>query len=371
RGAILAVGGHDPSAFLVAAGGCRSRLFTVPAMLLPRAARGAVAGLDRGPDRQLGEEARGFAGVAGRAHLLDPDQQRPAGAVQRHRPHVPAGAGGPTLPPVAAAAAGPVGGPAGGQRPVQRLVVHPGEHQDLAGAVFLHHRGDQAVGVAAQPGGDRRVEHAAARAPHRRVSSASVAAVYLRLVQLAHCLMMARHTGTSGRVCGWRAGGRLTQSSERRSRMYPYPPHQNQDEPTMADVRGVLPSQRPPVDITVLDEPTSEVPVIKPTGAAQGGETPRAETATPEAQSPEAQSPEAQSAETPAAETETAETQAAETQAAGPADQRDEDGQGDQAAGAAASAESATPDQPPADQPSEPQAGEQHGAAPPAGGRPA
>ncbi|MPZ25874.1 MAG: hypothetical protein GEV12_05335 [Micromonosporaceae bacterium] len=32
----------------------------------------------------------------------------------------------------------------------------------------------------------------------------------------------------------------------------------------MTDLRGVLPAQRPPVDATVLDEPTSEVPMIRP-----------------------------------------------------------------------------------------------------------
>jgi hypothetical protein len=34
----------------------------------------------------------------------------------------------------------------------------------------------------------------------------------------------------------------------------------------MTDLRGVLPGRRPPIDATVLDEPTSEVPIIKPAG---------------------------------------------------------------------------------------------------------
>ena len=38
----------------------------------------------------------------------------------------------------------------------QRLVVHPAEHQHLAGVVLLHHGGDQAVVVALEAGGDRR-----------------------------------------------------------------------------------------------------------------------------------------------------------------------------------------------------------------------
>lgn len=46
--------------------------------------------------------------------------------------------------------------------------------------------------------------------------------------------------------------------------MHPYSPQATEDEPTMTDLRGVLPVQRPPVDATVLDEPTSEVPVITP-----------------------------------------------------------------------------------------------------------
>jgi hypothetical protein len=46
--------------------------------------------------------------------------------------------------------------------------------------------------------------------------------------------------------------------------MFPDPPQAAEDEPTMTDLRGVLPAQRPPVDATVLDEPTSEVPVITP-----------------------------------------------------------------------------------------------------------
>jgi hypothetical protein len=47
--------------------------------------------------------------------------------------------------------------------------------------------------------------------------------------------------------------------------MIPYA-RQGEEEPTMTDLRGVLPTHRPPVDATVLDEPTSEVPVITPAG---------------------------------------------------------------------------------------------------------
>ena len=96
--------------------------------------------------RQLVGEAGVRAGVAGRADLLHGDQQRVAVAVQRHRPHVLVVAGGRALHPVLPAAARPVGGPAGGQRAMQRLVVHPGEHQHVAGAVLAHDRGDETVG---------------------------------------------------------------------------------------------------------------------------------------------------------------------------------------------------------------------------------
>ena len=41
---------------------------------------------------------------------------------------------------------------------MQRLVVHPGEHQHLTGVVLLDDGGDQPGGVAAQQRGDRRVE---------------------------------------------------------------------------------------------------------------------------------------------------------------------------------------------------------------------
>jgi hypothetical protein len=41
---------------------------------------------------------------------------------------------------------------------VQRLVVHPADHQDLTGVVLLHHGGDQAGVVALEEGGDLRVE---------------------------------------------------------------------------------------------------------------------------------------------------------------------------------------------------------------------
>jgi hypothetical protein len=51
--------------------------------------------------------------------------------------------------------------------------------------------------------------------------------------------------------------------------MYQHSRDAADDEPTMTDMRGVLPGQRPPVDATVLDEPTSEVPVIRPASSPE------------------------------------------------------------------------------------------------------
>jgi hypothetical protein len=52
--------------------------------------------------------------------------------------------------------------------------------------------------------------------------------------------------------------------------MHPYSRPSTEDEPTITDLRGVLPNQRPPIDPTVLEEPTSEVPLIRPRSDAVG-----------------------------------------------------------------------------------------------------
>src|SRR5436305_6231990 len=57
-----------------------------------------------------------------------------------------------TLDPVAAPAARPVRGPPRRQRTAQRLVVHPRQHQHLAGVVLLHDRGDEPGRIAREPG---------------------------------------------------------------------------------------------------------------------------------------------------------------------------------------------------------------------------
>src|SRR5690606_18847374 len=73
--------------------------------------------------------------------------------------------------------------------------------------------------------------------------------------------------GGNGRLASELATGGRT--------MYPYHPHAPQgNEDT---VRGVLPEQRPPLDAALLDEPTSEVPMLHPpTGPAWGGDAPSA-----------------------------------------------------------------------------------------------
>src|SRR5918998_1428918 len=112
----------------------------------------------RTDDLQLAVEAGPLAGVAGRALLVDEDQQGVTVAVQPDVADPLPVSGGLALDPVLAPAARPVRGPAGGQRATQRLVVHPGDHEHLTGVVLLDDGGDQPGGVAAQERGDRGVQ---------------------------------------------------------------------------------------------------------------------------------------------------------------------------------------------------------------------
>src|SRR3712207_7184563 len=66
--------------------------------------------------------------------------------VQAHVADPLAVPGGLPLHPVLAPAARPVGGPAGGEGAAQRLVVHPRDHEHLAGVVLLDDGGDQTGG---------------------------------------------------------------------------------------------------------------------------------------------------------------------------------------------------------------------------------
>src|ERR1700733_3202096 len=117
----------------------------------------------------VGVEAGPVAGVAGGPDLVHLDQDGVAVAVERHRPDPLLVAGALALDPVLLTAGGPDRAAAGGERAVQRLVVHPGDHQPLAGVVLLRHRRHQAVGVALEPGRDLRVQiRRADRVCHRR-----------------------------------------------------------------------------------------------------------------------------------------------------------------------------------------------------------
>src|SRR6266568_3869383 len=103
-------------------------------------------------------ETGAVAGVAGPAGLVDLDQDGVAVAVQRDGLHELDMTGHLALDPVLLPAARPVGAAAGRQRAVQRLVVHPAEHQHLAGVELLRDRGEQPGRVPLQPGRDPRVE---------------------------------------------------------------------------------------------------------------------------------------------------------------------------------------------------------------------
>src|SRR3712207_642228 len=81
--------------------------------------RDGVVSPSRTGDLQLAVEAGALAGVAGRALLIDEEQQRVAVAVQADVAHPLAGPGGLPLYPVLAPAGRPGGGPAGGQGAAQ------------------------------------------------------------------------------------------------------------------------------------------------------------------------------------------------------------------------------------------------------------
>src|ERR1039458_9495636 len=76
-------------------------------------------------------------GMAGRAHLVDTDEQCVTVAVERHRLDVLRMARGVALAPVLTAAAGPERHPPGGQGAMQRLVVHPADHEHLTAVMLL------------------------------------------------------------------------------------------------------------------------------------------------------------------------------------------------------------------------------------------
>src|SRR6266702_2968698 len=110
-------------------------------------------------EQHVNVEAGPVAGVAGGADLVDLDHQGVSVAVKRDGLDPLAVPGGVALHPVFLAAAGPVGAPAGGEGAMQRLVVHPAEHQHLAGVVLLGDGRDQSGRVPLQPCRDGRVKH--------------------------------------------------------------------------------------------------------------------------------------------------------------------------------------------------------------------
>ena len=97
-------------------------------------------------------------GYFGAAVLVDHDEDRVAVAVEPHLAHPLAMTRRLALDPVLLPRAAPVRGQTRGERAVQGLVVHPADHQHLAGAVLLRHGHHETVAVSLEPPGDGRVE---------------------------------------------------------------------------------------------------------------------------------------------------------------------------------------------------------------------
>ena len=130
-------------------------------------------GSGRHPSSPSSKQVR-VPGVARRALLVDLDQEGVAVAVHPDLLHVLPVAGGLALDPVLLPRAAPVRRPPGAEAAVQRLVVHPRQHQHLAGVVLLDDRGHQAGVVAREPGGDGGIEGGhPAHYPGWRVSPAA------------------------------------------------------------------------------------------------------------------------------------------------------------------------------------------------------
>src|SRR5439155_15668688 len=100
--------------------------------------------------RESAIEAGAFAGVACGAIRIDENQQRVAVAVVPHLFDVLYVARRRALVPELLARAAPEPRRLRVERALQRLGVHPRNHQHLAGVVLLHHRGDQPFVVVLQ-----------------------------------------------------------------------------------------------------------------------------------------------------------------------------------------------------------------------------
>src|SRR5699024_3506786 len=103
----------------------------------------------REQDPLVAVEARAGAGVTCRSDLLDLEQDHVTVAAERRASLMLAVPRGVALGPVLLSAAGPVGGAALGERAAQGLVVHPREHEHLAGGVVLHDGGGESAGAEA------------------------------------------------------------------------------------------------------------------------------------------------------------------------------------------------------------------------------
>lgn len=116
--------------------------------------------------QQAGIKAGRIPGVTSRSFLVNGDQQRVTVAIQADLAHPLAMPAGLTFDPVLLSASGKIGGSSGGQRAMQRFVIHPANHQYRPGVPLLHDGRHQAGGIALQPGGDRWVETSLARGAH-------------------------------------------------------------------------------------------------------------------------------------------------------------------------------------------------------------
>src|SRR5262245_17351249 len=99
--------------------------------------------------------------MAGTTRLLDLDQHRITVTVERDRSDLLEVPGSLAFDPVLLPAARPVCAAAGGERAMQRLIVHPPQHQHFTGVVLLCDGREQAGRVALQPRRDPRIECAA------------------------------------------------------------------------------------------------------------------------------------------------------------------------------------------------------------------
>lgn len=108
-------------------------------------------------------EAGVGSGVAGSAHLVYADQQGVAVAIHGQGLDPLHMSGRVALTPILLAGARVKRHPAGGHGPVQGLVIHPAEHEDLVGVELLDHRRNKPCAVAfkgcGQFGGQRACGH--------------------------------------------------------------------------------------------------------------------------------------------------------------------------------------------------------------------